>query len=206
MTITSIKQQTCSEAGVFVYRVGLSDGSLFSVKTSYISASLCSLNRELSPEDVTALRHATACFRCEAAALRLVANAEQTVYGLSRKLEQRGHSSSSVKVVMSRLTELEIVSDRRYAELWIQSRVLRGGDSPRRMSAALRTKGLDGATVNAAMKASLNQEKEARLLQRFIEKRRLTGESGDERRFLKQTLRGEGFSSAILQMWEDEEA
>jgi regulatory protein len=179
---------------------------LFSVKTSYINESLCVLNRELSPDEVTALRHASACFRCEAAALRLVANAEQTSYGLSRKLEQRGHGSSCVKTVMSRLTDLEIVSDRRYAELWLHSRLSRGGDSPRRMSAALRGKGIDGATVSAAMKAALSPEKEARLLRRFIEKKRLTGESGDERRFLKQNLRGEGFSSAVLQAWEDGEA
>jgi regulatory protein len=206
MTITSVKIQTCSEAGVSVYRVELSDGALFSVKTSYINESLCTLNRELSPDEVMALHHASACFRCETAALRLVANAEQTSYGLSRKLEQRGHGASCVKAVMARLTDLEIVSDRRYAELWIQSRLSRGGDSPRRMSAALRSKGIDGATVSAAMKVVLNPEKEARLLQRFIEKKRLTGESGDERHFLKQNLRAEGFSGAVLQAWEDGEA
>jgi regulatory protein len=188
-----------------VYRVGLSDGSLFSIKTSYLPIEqgeipLCTLNREVSTDEVAALRHASACLRCETAALRLVSHAEQTSYGLSRKLEQRDHGASCVKAVMTRLTELEIVSDRRYAELWLHSRLSRGGDSPRRMSASLRNKGIDGAVVSAALKTSLSLEKETRLLQRFVEKKRL---ADADRRFLKQSLRAEGFSGAALQAWED---
>jgi hypothetical protein len=74
------------------------------------------------------------------------------------------------------------------------------------MSAALRSKGIDGTTVSTAMKVVLIPEKEARLLRRFIEKKRLSGESSDERRFLKQNQRSEGFSASVLQAWEDGEA
>jgi regulatory protein len=186
-----------------VYRIGLSDGSLFSIKTSYLSGyqadELCVLNRELSSEEVTALRFASSCLRCEQAALRLVAHAEQTAYGLSRKLEQRGHGASYVRAVVTHLSELDIVSDRRYAELWLHSRLTLGGDSPRRLNATLCSKGIDRDVASAALKAALSLEKETFLIRRFLEKKRLSPESSEAWRSLKQTLRAEGFSRIALE-------
>jgi regulatory protein len=203
MTIRSIKLQPCSEAACEVHRIGLSDGSLFSIKTSYLSGyqadELCVLNRELSAEEVTALRFASSCLRCEQVALRLVAHAEQTTYGLSRKLEQRGHGASSVRAVVSHLSELEIVSDHRYAELWLHSRLTWGGDSPRRLNAALCGKGIDRDVASAALKEALSLEKETFLIRRFLEKKRLSAESGEAGRSLKQMLRAEGFSRTALE-------
>jgi regulatory protein len=142
---------------------------------------------------------------CEQAALRLVARAEQTVYGLSCKLEQKGYSASCVRAVVSRLNELGIVSDSRYAELWLNSRLTLGGDSPRRLNAALCNKGIDHDVVSAALKAVLNLEKETFLIRRFLEKKRLSSESDEARRSLKQMLRAEGFSLMALEAWESEE-
>ncbi|MDR1326712.1 MAG: recombination regulator RecX [Treponema sp.] len=143
---------------------------------------------------------------CEQAALRLVARAEQTFYGLSCKLEQKGHSASCVRTVVSRLSELGIVSDSRYAELWLNSRLTLGGDSPCRLNAALCSKGIDRDVVSAALKATLNLEKEMFLIRRFLEKKRLfPAESYETRRSLRQTLRAEGFSLMALEVWEGEE-
>jgi regulatory protein len=141
---------------------------------------------------------------CEQAALRLIARAEQTVYGLSRKLEQKGYSPPCVRAVVSRLNELGIVSDSRYAELWISSRLTVGGDSPRRLNMALCNKGIDRDVVSAALKAALNLEKETFLIRRFLEKKRLSPDSDEARRSLRQTLRAEGFSPMSLEVWEGE--
>ncbi|MDR2417622.1 MAG: recombination regulator RecX [Treponema sp.] len=149
-----------------------------------------------------ALQQARELKGCEQAALRLVARAEQTVYGLSRKLEQKGYSASCVQAVVSRLSELGIVSDSRYAELWLNSRLTLGGNSPRRLNAALCSKGIDRDVVSAALKAALNLEKETFLIRRFLEKKRLLPESDAARRSLRQTLRDEGFSLKALDVWE----
>ena len=136
--------------------------------------------------------------------MRLVARAEQTIYGMSCKLEQRGHSASCVQAVVSRLSELGIVNDSRYAELWLNSRLDLGGDSPSRLNAALCNKGIDRDVVSTALKAALSLEKETFLIRRFLEKKHLSPESDEARRSLRQTLRAEGFSLMALEVWEEE--
>jgi regulatory protein len=151
-----------------------------------------------------ALQQAHDLKACEQAALRLIARAEQTVYGLIGKLEQKGHSPSCVRAVVSCLSEQGIVSDSRYTELWLNSRLALGGDSPRRLKAALYSKGIDHDVVKAALKANLHLEKEVFLIRRFLEKKRLCPESDEARHSLKQRLRTEEFSATALEVWEGE--
>ncbi|MCL2128065.1 MAG: regulatory protein RecX, partial [Treponema sp.] len=98
MTIVSIKQ----DAGGELRRMELSDGSLFSFKTCYLppvceDESLCGPGAEgleISAAEEEGFRFASSCLRAEKAALRLIARAEQNVFGLARKLEKRGHDAA----------------------------------------------------------------------------------------------------------------
>ncbi|MFP3042615.1 recombination regulator RecX [Treponema primitia] len=210
MVVASLKT-TETKAGPVILRIGLSDGSLFSLNSVYLlhpfqGDGYFSPNKEISPEEETSLRFAADCFRAERAALRLVARAEQTRAGITRKLEQRGHGSSQVRAAVSYLTDLEIVDDRRFAERWIQSRLYRGADSPLRLVTALCQRGISREIAKSACKAILDFEKETNLLQKFISKRHpLTANSFREDRFLKGQLKREGFSNQALEWyWEDQ--
>ncbi|MDR1618170.1 MAG: regulatory protein RecX, partial [Treponema sp.] len=90
MIVVSVKTGAETE----LKRVELSDGSLFLLRACYLSGHFSgdcfAGGDEISAAGEEALRFAAACFRAERAALRLVARAEQTVRGLSRKLERRG--------------------------------------------------------------------------------------------------------------------
>ena len=122
MLITSLKQENASQV-----RIGLSDGALFSLKTGYLPEGFVfgDLPQEISEEEAASLRFANACLRTEKAAASLVANAEQTSFGLSRKLESRGHASACVKAVMSLMEASGIVSDERFAGAWVAARLAR---------------------------------------------------------------------------------
>jgi regulatory protein len=215
MVVTSIKS-TGTKADPVIFRIGLSDGSLFSFNSVYLSHSFWGRDyffpgKEISPEEEIALRFAADCFRAERVALRLVARAEQTRAGITRKLEQRGHESSHIQAVVSYLTGLKIVDDRRFARRWIQSRLYRGADSPLRLIAGLCRQGINRSTAQSACKLILDFEQETALLQKFITKRypaagnSACGNPPDQQaRFFRGQLKREGFSAQVLEWyWED---
>ncbi|GHV62338.1 hypothetical protein AGMMS49587_08890 [Spirochaetia bacterium] len=194
MTVVSIK----SGSGADLQRIELSDGSLFSFKTCYVSPVFFDDSRygngtEISADEAEAFRFAAACLRAEKAALGLVARAEQCVFGLSRKLEKGGHQTACVRAVIARLSELEIVDDRRFARLWLQSRLNRRSDPPRKLLMGLRSRGIDRAVADSALKSALNFEAEKMLLDRYIAKNRLLtplGTSTELRSSVESSVRG----------------
>jgi regulatory protein len=158
----------------------------------------------IGPEAGAALDHAAACLVAEKAALRFIARAEQYGAGLTRKLERRRHSPDAVRAVLARLLELDLVNDRRYAELWLRARVRRGKKGPRTLEMALRARGIDRETVAEALKTALAGEAEAGLLERCAQKaagRRNPEEFDSGIRFF---LKSEGFSSAAIEAFFEE--
>ena len=204
MTILSIKSETKSETNDGLQRVELSDGSLFSLRICYlppeVSKSAAVEGKEINAEEEDAFRFASACLRAEKAALKLIARAEQTCLGLSRKLEKRGHKAACIRAVISRLTGLGLVNDRRFARLWLESR-LRLTRSPRRLLSALCGRGIDRDDAGAALKTVLDEETEFALLSRFAKKH----SKKNEGRSMKYMLRNEGFSRQAIQKYLDVE-
>jgi regulatory protein len=212
MTIVSIKTGTDGE----LRRIELSDGSLFSFKTCYLPPVFLDESfyspgtgegKDLNADEEKAFRFASACLRVEKAALQLIARAEQNFFGLSRKLEKRGHDSACVRSVLAHLSELELVDDCRYARLWLESRLSRLSGSPRRLLAALRGRGIDRDDAESALKDCLNPEIEEQLLKHYVEKHRLAEktETSSEVLSLKYLLKNEGFSYSAVQNYMDEQ-
>jgi regulatory protein len=212
MKILSIKTGTDAA----LRRVELSDGSLFSFKINYLPP-LCideslytpgsAEGRAISADEEEGFRFASACLRAEKAALQLIARAEQTTFNLSLKLEKRGHDSLCIRAVIARLCELGLLDDRRYARLWLESRLNRV-ISPRRLLAALRARGIGRHAAEDALQETLDTETEQRLLERYAQKlRRKRGDEDDSaaaRRDLRRTLKSEGFSSSAVQIFFEE--
>jgi regulatory protein len=208
MTIISIKHESAEG----LRRVELSDGSLFSFKTCYLHPDFIDNLREpntangieISEIEEEGLRFASACLRAEKAALRLIARAEQSTLGLRRKLEKRGHDPACARHAISRLCELGLLDDRRYARLWLDARISRQRTSPRRLLIALSARGIDRDDTAFALKAALDDETEFLLLKRYVEKlQRKKKINSDDGRSLKHLLKGEGFSSLAIQRFFD---
>jgi regulatory protein len=142
--------------------------------------------------------------RAEKPALRLIARAEQCTLGLTRKLEKRGLDTACVNEVISRLCELKLVDDSRYAQLWLESR-LRLTRSPRRLLVSLCTRGIDREDAEAALKTVLDEETELALLSRFYKKYSRKASRRKETRFLtesgslKNLFKSEGFSPQVIE-------
>jgi regulatory protein len=222
MTIVSIKagtdagrrRESAGSGRDVPLRIELSDGSFFWFKVCYlppvfVNESLLvpglAEGQEISAAEEMGLRSASACLRAERAALRLIARAEQCLFGLRRKLEKRGHEPACVGVVVARLAELELVDDRRFARLWLETR-LRRTASPRRLLAGLRARGIARDDAEKAVNAVLDNDAEFELLRRFTVKLQRTlanvkSRAGDYHaaRNIKFSLKNEGFSPAVIQ-------
>jgi len=212
MTIISIRHE--SDEGL--RRIELSDGSLFSLKTCYLPAVFIDLREsnttdgiEISEVEEENLRFASACLRAEKAALRLIARAEQTTLGLTRKLEKRGHDSACVRGVISQLCESGLLDDKRYARLWLDARISRQSTSPRRLLIALSARGIDRDDTAFALKEALDDEAEFLLLKRYAEKlrrkRKSNSDNDDDSHSIKYLLKSEGFSSLAIQRFLNDE-
>jgi len=221
MTIISIKSGAEGEP----QRIELSGGSFFSFKTCYLPPVFVNEDlytpgtaegRQISAEEKDALGFASACLRAEKAALQLIARAEQSVFGLTRKLKKRRHNPACVSAVIARLCEMELVDDRRYARLWLETKISRQATSPWRLLTALRSRGIDRADADSVLKEMLDEETEFRLLERYAEKlarksnrrraEETAGQDSEEaaHRALKYQLKGEGFSSSVIERYFDE--
>jgi regulatory protein len=220
MTVVSVKTAadraakadgSRTERDPTIMRVELSDGALFSFKIVYLPPdydveAMCVPDRELSAEEAASLRYAAACFRAERAALQLVARAEQTCFGVSRKLEHRGHEQIHVRAAVTFLAGLEIISDQRFAELWLRSRIRRSGGtappSPRRLLTGLLGRGISVDIARKALKAALDFESESAMLRNYVNKNNFDPEKKDSS--IKYQLKNEGFSQAAIQaFWEE---
>jgi len=145
---------------------------------------------------------AAALEKTEKVALRLIARAEQCTFGLTLKLERRGCDSASISDVISKLTEMGLLDDSRFARLWLTSK-LHSARSPRRLLASLCNRGIDQKTAESALKNILNEETELVMLERFINKAKKSLNSESNGRTLKYLLRNEGFSGAIIERFLD---
>jgi len=203
MIIISLK----SEAKDELFRIALSDGSLFSFRNCYLPPELQNTHnfdpasaegKEITAAEEAAFRGASACLRAEKAALRLIARAEQCTSGLARKLEKRGYERTCVNAVISRLSSLRLLDDSRYACLWLESR-LRFARSPRRLLISLCAHGIDRGDAQAAMKKVLDEEAENSMIARFVKTyERKEGGGENAARSLKHLLKSEGFSQAAI--------
>jgi regulatory protein len=207
--MTLVSQKSDTENGAGFIKITLSDDSSFSLKTYYLSQAasdpfLWETGREISPAEEEDLRFAAACYRAEQAGLRLIARAEQTETGLSRKLELRGHDPAGVSAVVSRFVSLGLINDERYAELWIRSRLARRDGkvpSPRKLYASLRSRGIDSSIVEKALKNTLDTETELDLLRRYMERLSSRDEDLPQRSSgfsIRKGLKYEGFSQTVL--------
>jgi regulatory protein len=200
-------------------RIALSNGSLFSFKIGYLPPLLLDENSGiaavfvegygLNDDDEEGFRFASSCLRAEKNALRLIARAEQTVFRLACKLEKRGFDSVYVQAVISRLCNLNLLDDSRYARLWLDSRISRQAASPRRLLASLCAHGINRSDAESALKELLDTETEQRPLERFSQKlkrkHKIENNSDEKsRRTFQFLLKSEGFSSNAIRQFFDE--
>jgi len=143
------------------------------------------------------------CIKAEKIALRLIARAEQSVAGLTAKLEKRGIDPSTTRQVIFSLQNRELLDDARYAERWIHAHLkVKKPLSPLWFLASLKKRGVRREICLDAIGKVLDEDTEYSLLIRFIGGMdTLTKETVP----LRTKLRREGFSPEAINKFIDSE-
>jgi len=109
------------------------------------------------------------CIKAEKIALRLIARAEQSVAGLTAKLEKRGIDPYTTRQVISSLQSGNFLDDTRYAERWIYAKLkAKKPLSPLWFLVSLEKRGVKREICLAAINKVLDEDTEYSLLLKFI--------------------------------------
>jgi len=141
------------------------------------------------------------CIKAEKIALRLIARAEQSIAGLTVKLEKRGIDPYTTRQVICSLKNRKLLDDTRYAERWIYAHLkVKKPLSPLWFLASLEKRGISREVCHAAINKVLDEDTEYSLLLKYIERMDF---------LMKQTvpfrtkLRHEGFSTEAIDKFTD---
>ena len=205
MLIESIDHRGASAGRV---EVTLSDGSSFFVlrelteSLGLVPGGTCS---EAAKEE---LRHAHLVHEAGEKALELLARAEHSRYLLATKLLQREFPEGVIRDVLDHLEDRGLLSDRRFAEQWVASRVRRRPEGATALVAGLQARGVDGGLAREVVAAFAEEypEEIQRALERAGEKIRRRGEvdAAELREKLsRRGFGGEEINNYIKRVYED---
>ncbi len=200
-----------------VVRIGLDAGSFFLLRLVYLPEQWRDLGHFESlregggdldgiPGLASAVQAAAAAYGAERMALTALARREHGKEELRKKLEKKGHDQAAVRDALDQLESEGLLSDERYADWFVRSRLRSHPLGERGLEALLRAKGLSKdearkatAVGRDAILASLDRY--ARLLlpreEGRIAKKGLAGREASLalRTALWNRLRARGFSS-----------
>ena len=141
------------------------------------------------------------CIKAEKIALRLIARAEQSVAGLTAKLEKRGVDPSIARQVISGLLEKKLLDDTRYAERWVHAHLwVKKALSPLWFLVSLEKRGVNRETCLTAINKVLDEDTEYSLLLKFIDRMDV---SIKKTSLFRIKLKREGFSPEALNRFFD---
>ena len=128
-------------------------------------------------------------------ALRLLAQRDHSRAELTRKLSSHG-SPDEVAEVVSRMAELDLQSDRRFAEQFVRSRGARFGSE--RLRRELRQRGIDDGLGARAIAGALEADEFERA--RRVWQARFGESASDRREWARQArfLQYRGFSTDVI--------
>jgi len=159
---------------------------------------------ELDEDGLAALILAADATDAERQAASLIARAEQTRYLLGAKLEKKGLSPRAVRLALDRLEIEGLLSDRRFAEAWLRSRLGQGGggQSPLKLLSGLRSRGIAEDIAKAAIREIFGPEERRKALAAAIAREGRKGEP--DRRELRSRLRRLGFGAEEIRVYFEE--
>ena len=127
--------------------------------------------------------------QARALCLRLLTARARTRAELAGQLAKRGYPDDVSSRVLDRLTQVGLIDDADFAEQWVRSRRVNAGKGKRALAAELRTKGVPGEVITAALAgidAGAERERAEQLVRDKLRRERLNGE--DEAKVMRRLV------------------
>jgi regulatory protein len=138
--------------------------------------------------------------QARALCLRLLTARSRTRAELAGQLTKRGYPDDVSVRVLDRLAAVGLVDDADFAEQWVRSRRQNAGKGKRALAAELRTKGVDGDVIAAALAgidAGAERERAEQLVADKLRREHLTDDNTKVIRRLVAMLARRGYSATM---------
>ena len=154
-TVTRLRFQSKNPERVNVYL----DGA-FAFSLPAVEAAPLRRGQVLTEEEVQALRDLDAFHRAYERALRFLKYRPRSVWEVRQYLQRKGEPEERIDAVVAKLQAHRWLDDAAFARLWVENRQAFRPRGERALRWELRRKGVDDATIEAAL-AEVDSEAEA---------------------------------------------
>ena len=189
MTVKTLVESSYS--GMF--KLTPEEGSAFFVRKEYLPEGLferIDVGVEFDETDTDSLLDAGLTCAVELKAVGYLARAEQSRFGLTRKLIEKKYDKKYVEAALTYLEGRGYLSDLRYATAWLNTRKINHYEGRSRLSAELTARGIARDVANKALDEFFTENDEDELCRKAYEK--LSKSKADEK--LIAALLRSGFS------------
>ena len=169
MVIKSIAETSYS--GMF--KVAPEEGSAFYIRKEYLPEGLfekIDVAAEFDETDTDSLLDAGLTCAVELKAVGYLARAEQSRFGLTRKLIEKKYDKKYVEAALTYLEGRGYLSDLRFATAWLNTRKINHFEGRSRLAAELATRGIARDVANAALDEFFTENDEDEICRKAYEK------------------------------------
>ena len=167
--VDAVREEDSSSQNVNIYitgihtkeaftEVSISTGASFFISDADFFSFPFGKGDEISPEVVEQLERGHKLILCRSKALSLLDLAEHSAFMLRTKLRQRGFEIPVIETVLAQLKEKNYLDDRRFAQLWVRSRLKRNPAGRSVLISGLRAKGVSPRDAEEAVSELLDEE------------------------------------------------
>jgi len=211
--VDAVREEDSSSQSVNIYitgihtkeaftEVSISTGASFFISDSDYLSFPFSKGDQITPEVVEQLEKGHKLILCRSKALSLLGLAEHSTFMLRAKLRQRGFESPTVEKVLAQLKEKNYLDDRRFARLWVASRLKRTPAGKRVLVAGLRAKGVGIQDAEEAVAELLDEETLMEGARRVYAK--ASGKKNATPEKVKAWMLQKGYSLSVVRLIEKE--
>ena len=199
MVIKSIAETSYS--GMF--KVAPEEGSAFYIRKDYLPEGLfdrIDVGVDFDDDETDSLLDAGLTCAVELKAVGYLARAEQSRFGLTRKLIEKKFDKKYVEAALTYLEGRGYLSDLRYATAWLNTRRVNHYEGRSRLSAELAARGIARDVANKALDEFFNENDEDEICRKAYAKASKT-KSGDK---LTAALIRQGFTLKQIKAAQEE--
>ena len=180
-----------------MFKLTPEEGSAFFVRKEYLPEGLfekIDVGVEFLEEEVDSLLDAGLTCAVELKAVSYLARAEQSRFGLSRKLIEKKYDKKYVEAALTYLEGRGYLSDARYAAAWLNTRRINHFEGRSRLLAELAARGIARDVAGQALDEFFTENDEEEICRKAYEK--LSKNKSDEK--LTESLIRAGFSLKMI--------
>ena len=180
-------------------KITASDGPAFFIRTSYllrVKPEQVIPGSSFEDDDEQDMLDAGLCFAAEVKAVDLLARAEQSHFGLTRKLAAKGMKKEHISRALDYLEAKGYLSDARFAEAWLNKRKAGHFEGRIRLASELAVRGIDRHTAAAALDDFFESNPEDEICAKAVRK---CIDRGMDRDKAEKYLQQHGFTPRMIE-------